>query len=68
MNCPPSANMFMIRAPFPRDIGTEFSGVPESIDSTEGRVDPHVAYVLAQANIALTDADVLGFSSGHTPA
>ena len=38
MNCPPSANMFMIRAPFPRDIGTEFSGVLESIGSTEGRV------------------------------
>ena len=52
MNCPPSANMFMIRAPFPRAIGTDFSGVLESIGSTEGRVHPHVAYVLAQGNIA----------------
>jgi hypothetical protein len=42
MNCPPSANMFMIRAPFPRAIGTDFSGVLESIGSTEGRVHPHV--------------------------
>jgi hypothetical protein len=33
-----SANMFMIRAPFPRAIGTDFSGVLESIGSTEGRV------------------------------
>jgi hypothetical protein len=53
MNCPPSANMFMIRAPFPRAIGTDFSGVLESIGSTEGRVHPHGAYVLAQGNIAL---------------
>ena len=30
MNCPPSANMFMMRAPFPRAIGTDFSGVLES--------------------------------------
>jgi len=37
--------MFMIRAPFPRAIGTDFSGVLESIGSTEGRVHPHVAYV-----------------------
>jgi hypothetical protein len=34
--------MFMIRAPFPRAIGTDFSGVLESIGSTEGRVHPHV--------------------------
>jgi hypothetical protein len=27
MSCPPSANMFMIRAPFRRTIGTDFSGV-----------------------------------------
>ena len=53
MNRPPSANMFMIRAPFPRAIGTDFSGVLESIGSTEGRVHPHVAYVVAQGNIAL---------------
>jgi hypothetical protein len=53
MNCPPSANVFMIRAPFPRGIGTDFSGVLESIGSTEGRVHHHVAYVLAQGNIAL---------------
>jgi hypothetical protein len=26
---PASANMFMIRAPFPRAIGTDFSGVVE---------------------------------------
>jgi hypothetical protein len=51
MNCPPSANMFMIRAPFPRTIGTDFSGVLESIGSTEGRVHPHAAYVLAQGKI-----------------
>ena len=53
MNCPPSANMFMIRVPFPRAIGTDFSGVLESIGSTEGRVHPYVAYVLAQGNIVL---------------
>jgi hypothetical protein len=53
---PPSANMFMIRAPFPRAIGTDFSGVLESIGSSEGRVHPHVAYVLAQGNIALDHA------------
>jgi hypothetical protein len=40
--------MFMIRAPFPRAIGTDFSGVLESTGSTEGRVHPHVAHVLAQ--------------------
>jgi len=45
MNRPPSANMFMIRTPFPRDIGTEFSGVLESIGSTEGRVHPDAADV-----------------------
>jgi hypothetical protein len=45
--------MFMIPAPFPRAIGTDFSGVLESIGSTEGRVHPHVAYVLAQGNIAI---------------
>jgi hypothetical protein len=45
MNRPPSANMFVIRAPFPRDIGTEFSGILESLGSTKGRVHPHVAYV-----------------------
>ena len=42
MRCPLSANMFMIRAPFPRAIGTDFSGVLESIGSTEGRVHPMV--------------------------
>jgi hypothetical protein len=26
---PPWANMFMIRAPFPRAIGTDFSGILE---------------------------------------
>jgi hypothetical protein len=67
MNCPPSANMFMIRAPFPRAIGTEFSGVLEGIGSTEGRVHPRVSYVLAQGNIALDRSGRLGFSSGHTP-
>jgi hypothetical protein len=36
MNCLPSVNMFMIYAPFPRAIGTDFSGVLESIGSTEG--------------------------------
>jgi hypothetical protein len=45
--------MFMIRAPFPRAVGTDFSGVLESIGSTEGRVHPRVADVLAQGNIAL---------------
>jgi hypothetical protein len=32
--------MFMIRAPFPRDIGTEFSGILESIGSTKGEFIP----------------------------
>jgi hypothetical protein len=32
--------MLMIRAPFPRAIGTDLSGVLESIGSTEGRVHP----------------------------
>jgi hypothetical protein len=59
--------MFTIRAPFPRDIGTDFLGVLESIGSTEGRVHPHVAYVLAQGNIALDRRGRLGFRSGHTP-
>jgi hypothetical protein len=42
MNCPPSANMFMIRAPFPRAIGTDFLRRPGSVGSTEGRVHPLV--------------------------
>jgi hypothetical protein len=50
MNCP-SANMFMIRAPFLRAIGNDFSGVLESIGSTERRVHPHPAHVLVQGNI-----------------
>jgi hypothetical protein len=45
--------MFTIRAPFPRDIGTDFSGVLESIGSTEGASSSHVACVLAQGNIDL---------------
>ena len=40
MNCPPSANMFMIRAPFPRAVGPDFSGVLESIGSAEGEFIP----------------------------
>jgi hypothetical protein len=56
------------RAPFPRAIGTDFSGVLESIDSTEGRVHPHGAYVLAKETSPSTDADVLGFSSIIRPA
>ena len=63
MNCPPSANMFMIRAPFPRAIGN-FSGVLESIGNTEGRVLPHVAYVLAQGNIALDHQRFVEASGG----
>jgi hypothetical protein len=53
MNRPPSANMFVIRAPFPRAISTDFSVVLENIGNTEGLVHPHVAYVLVQGNIAI---------------
>jgi hypothetical protein len=53
----------MIRAPFPRAIGN-FSGVLESIGSTEGRVLPHVAYVLAQGNIALDHQRFVEASGG----
>jgi len=56
--------MFMIRAPFPRAIGTNFSGVLESIGSTEGRVHPHVAYVLAQGNIVLDHQRFVEASGG----
>jgi hypothetical protein len=55
--------MFMIRAPFPRAIGTDFSGVLESIGSTEGRVHPHGAYVL-EGNIALDHQRFVEASGG----
>ena len=64
MNCPRSANMFMISAPFQRAIGTDFSGVVESIGSAEERVHPHVAYVLAQGNIALDHQRFVEASGG----
>jgi hypothetical protein len=33
MNCPPSASMFMIRAPFPRAIGTDYAERRKGSDS-----------------------------------
>ena len=49
---------------WPRAIGTDFSGVLESIGSTEGRVHPHGAYVLAQGNIALDHQRFVEASGG----
>ena len=63
MNCPRSANMFMIRAPFPRAVGTD-SGVLESIGSTEGRVSSPCCVCIGPRNIALDHQRFVEASGG----
>jgi hypothetical protein len=48
----------------PARLGTNFSDVLASIGSTEGRVHPHVAYALAQGNIALDHQRFVEASGG----
>jgi hypothetical protein len=52
---------------FPRAIGTDFSGVLESIGNRRGEFIPMLRLYWPKETSPSTDADVLGFSSGHTP-
>jgi hypothetical protein len=64
MNCPPSANMFMIRAPFPRAIGTDFLRRPGKRRQHRRASSSPGAYVLAQGNIALDHQRFVEASGG----